>query len=281
MIVVKLWQLLYGKNIYFIVAVLFIIFLWSYSAYGQGIYNPNPKTSHEAIDQVVWANRILANEGVLDDQGHVTVRNPENLKTFFIARGNAPETVTKEDIIEVDLDGKIVTKTKWKTYTEWPIHAGIYKARPDVNAVVHAHPRQAIILSVIDLPFIMLTHLSSMFYEGVPKYDGYDFDSPDSTGMLIQKKEEGDRMAKTLGKSMAMLMRGHGCVVVGKSIPHAVQASLVFRENITIQLEAQKFGKPKGLSKEEAIKAFKVLRGPAKGWDAWVSRVKKAMPDMR
>ncbi|MCX8023478.1 MAG: class II aldolase/adducin family protein [Syntrophorhabdaceae bacterium] len=245
------------------------------------MYNPNPKTAKEAIEQVVWANRILANEGILDDQGHVTVRNPENPNTFFIARGNAPETVTKDDIIEVDFEGNIVTKTKYTTYSEWPIHGRIYKARPDVNAIVHAHPRQAIVLSVLDLPFIMLTHLSSMFYEGVPNYDGYDFESPDSTGMLVKKKEEGDRMAKTLGKSMAMLMRGHGCVVVGKSIPHAVQASLVLRENIAIQLEAQRFGKPKGLSREEAIKAFKALGGPAKGWEAWVLRVKKAMPDMR
>ena len=249
--------------------------------FGQsGAYIASPRTAQEAIDQVVWANRILANEGIFDTMGHVTARNPENLKTFFIARGNAPETVVKGDIIEVDMEGTVVTKTKFKPYSEWPIHAGIYKARPDVNAVIHAHPPQTIIMSVIDMPFLMLTHLSSFFSEGVPNYDEYDFDSPKTTGMLVQTKEEGDRVGRKLGKATGMLMRGHGCNIVGKSIPWAVQAALVFRDNIVIQMAAQQFGKPKALTVEEARKAFKSLRGPEKGWEAWVMRVKKAMPDM-
>jgi ribulose-5-phosphate 4-epimerase/fuculose-1-phosphate aldolase len=251
------------------------------ASFGQGgAYIANPKTAQEAIDQLVWANRILANEGIFDTMGHVTVRNPENPKTFFMARGNAPETVTKEDIIEVDMEGAVVTKTKFKPYSEWPIHAGIFKVRPDVNSVIHAHPTQTIIMSVIDMPFLMLTHLASFFSEGVPNYDEYDFDSPKTTGMLVQTKEEGDRVAKKLGKATGMLMRGHGCNVVGKSVPWAVQGALVFRDNILIQLAAQQYGKPKALTVEEARKAFKSLRGPEKGWEAWVMRVKKAMPDM-
>jgi HCOMODA/2-hydroxy-3-carboxy-muconic semialdehyde decarboxylase len=263
------------------VVVLLLTLVYASDGFSQsGAYVANPKTAQEAIDQVVWANRILANEGIFDTMGHVSARNPENPKTYFIARGNAPETVTKGDIIEVDMEGTVVTKTKFKPYSEWPIHAGIYKARPDVNAVIHAHPTQTIIMSVIDMPFLMLTHLASFFSEGVPNYDEYDFDSPKTTGMLVQTKEEGDRVGKKLGKATGMLMRGHGCNVVGKTVPWAVQAALVFRDNIVIQLAAQQYGKPRALTVEEARKAFKSLAGPAKGWEAWVMRVKKAMPDM-
>jgi 3-hydroxy-2-methylpyridine-4,5-dicarboxylate 4-decarboxylase len=262
--------------------VLLLVLVSTGESFGQsGAYVANPKTAREAIDQVVWANRILANEGIFDTMGHVSARNPENPKTYFIARGNAPETVTKEDIIEVDMEGVVVTKTKFKPYSEWPIHAGIYKVRPDVNSVIHAHPTQTIIMSVIDMPFLMLTHLASFFSEGVPNYDEYDFDSPTTTGMLVQTKEEGDRVGKKLGKATGMLMRGHGCNIVGKTVPWAVQGALVFRDNIVIQLAAQQYpGKPRALTVEEARKAFKGLRGPEKGWEAWVMRVKKVMPDM-
>jgi ribulose-5-phosphate 4-epimerase/fuculose-1-phosphate aldolase len=266
--------------------VLMVVLLTSLVCTGEslgqsGAYVADPKTAREAIDQLVWANRILANEGIFDTMGHITVRNPENPKTFFMARGNAPETVTKEDIIEVDMDGAVVTKTKFKPYSEWPIHAGIFKARSDVNSVIHAHPTQTIIMSVVDMPFLMLTHLASFFSEGVPNYDEYDFDSPKTTGMLVQTKEEGDRVGKKLGKATGMLMRGHGCNIVGKTVPWAVQAALVFRDNIIIQLAALQYGKPKALTVDEARKAFKSLRGPEKGWEAWVMRVKKAMPDMK
>ncbi len=269
------------RSIFISLAILFFIGLHAGESFCQGAYNPNPKTAQEAIDQLVWGNRILANEGIFDYLGHISVRNPENPKTFFIARGIAPETVTKDDILEVDLEGTVITKSKGRPYSERIIHAAIYKVRPDVNSVIHAHPMQTIIMSVTDMPFTMLTHLASFFSEGVPNYDGYDFASPNSTGMLVQTKEEGDRVAKTLGKSTAMLMRGHGCNVVGKNIPYAIQAAVAFRDNITIQLSAQQFGKPKGLTYEEAKKAFNALGGPERAWGAWTMRVKKAMPDMK
>ena len=79
---------------------------------GQGTFNPSPKTAEEAVEQFVWANRILANEGIFDAFGHVSVRNPENDETFFIARAIAPEIVTKKDILELDQEGNVLTKTR-------------------------------------------------------------------------------------------------------------------------------------------------------------------------
>lgn len=251
------------------------------TSFGQSAFNSNPKTAEEAIEQLVMANRILANEGIFDYLGHVSVRNPENPGTFFISRGIAPETVTKADILEVDLEGKVLTKTTWQPYSERIIHGAIYQARPEVNSVIHAHPMPIVTLSVIDMPVQIVMHPASTFYEGVPVYNEYDFASPKSTGMLVQTKEEGDRVAHKLGKSMAVLMRGHGYNVVGKSIPHTVQGAINLRDNVVIQLAATQYGKPKCLSYEEAKTVAAALSGPERAWNYWIARVKKSMPDIK
>jgi len=263
------------------VALLLVALLSAGPSFGQGTFTLSPKTAAEAIDQLVWANRILANEGIFDFLGHISVRNPENSKTFFIAQHIAPETVTKNDILEVDFEGNVITKSQFRPYSERIIHAGIYKARPDVNSVIHAHPIPVVTLSISEVPFRIVVHPASIFYEGVPTYDAYDFTSPGNTGMLVTTKEEGDRVAKTLGKSRAMMMRGHGCNVVGKSVPDAVRAAIDLRDNVVILLGAQQFGKVKAVSYEEAKEAAKALSNPERGWNAWVARVKRTMPDMR
>ncbi len=253
------------------------------ASFGQSTFNPNPKTAERAIEQLVMANRILANEGIFDYLGHVSVRNPQNPGTFLISRALAPETVTKADILEIDLEGKVLTKTTWQPYSERFIHGAIYQARPEVNSVIHAHPIPIVTLSVIGIPVQIVMHPASTFYEGVPVYDEYDFVSPKSTGMLVQTKEEGDRVARKLGKSMAVLMRGHGYNVVGKSIPHAVQGAINLRDNVVIQLAATQYGKPKCLSYDEAktVAVGFSLSGSERAWNYWVARVKKSMPDMK
>jgi hypothetical protein len=79
----------------------------------QKIFNPKPATAQEAIEQVVMANRILSNEGIFDYLGHVSARNPENPSSFFISRALSPEEVTKADILEVALEGKVLTKSSF------------------------------------------------------------------------------------------------------------------------------------------------------------------------
>jgi ribulose-5-phosphate 4-epimerase/fuculose-1-phosphate aldolase len=282
--VAKNWTAVLGSGRLGLVGVAMAALFLCFSAatsFGQGAFNQSPKTAAEAIDQLVWADRILANEGIFDYLGHISVRNPENNKTFFISRAIAPETVTKADILEVDLEGNVVTKTQFKPYSERIIHAAILKARPDVNSVIHAHPIPVVTLSVSEVPFRIVSHPGSIFYEGVPFYDEYDFTSPGNTGMLVTTKEEGERVAKTLGKSMAMIMRGHGCNVVGKSVPDTVRAAISLRDNVVILLGAQQFGKVKTVPYEEAKAAAKALGNAERGWNAWVNRVKIAMPDMR
>jgi 3-hydroxy-2-methylpyridine-4,5-dicarboxylate 4-decarboxylase len=258
----------------------FIVLAATSMSFGQA-YTLTPKTAEEAIDQVVWANRILANEGIFDYLGHVSMRNPENPKTYFMARGIAPSTVTKKDILELDQEGNVLTKNPLgRPYGERVIHSAIYRDRPDVNSVVHAHPQAAVILSISKVPFQIIFHPASVFYEGVPLFKDYDF-SPKGGGMLIKMMHEGDRISKTLGKAKGMLMWAHGCNVVGKSVPNACQDVIAMRDNIVMLLAARQFGEVTALPPDLAKIASEILSGPERAWGAWVMSVMKNMPDMK
>jgi ribulose-5-phosphate 4-epimerase/fuculose-1-phosphate aldolase len=237
------------------------------------------KSAEEAIEQCVLANRILANEEILDGFGHVGVRNPDNQGTFFQSRSLSPEQVTKEDILEIDLKGKVVTKTNMKPYGKRVIHSAILKARPDVNAVFHGHPHSVIPFSSTGIPIRPIAHFGSMFYDGIPLYDDYDVNS----GMLIATPEEGERVARTLENARAVLLRDHGACVVGDSVPTMVMASIFLRDNAKLQYQAIQLGDPKYLSDEEARQATKIMESDIavqRAWSYWVSRAKKAMPDL-
>jgi 3-hydroxy-2-methylpyridine-4,5-dicarboxylate 4-decarboxylase len=240
------------------------------------------QTSSDAIGQVVMANRILANEGILDALGHVSLRNPENQKTFFQARSISPFEVTRNDILELDLEGNVLTDTAMRPYSERVIHAAILKARPDTQAVFHGHIASVIPFSVTGIPIRPVTHVGSFLYQGVPVYDDYE---PDC-GMLISTKQEGERIAKHLGSLRVHLLRGHGCDIAAESIPALVASAIYLRDNAAMQLQVLQLGKKvKYLSSKEARQAMDMaLFAPvplARMWGYWIARVKSAMTDMR
>jgi len=247
----------------------------------QDYYLPKPATVSEAKSQLVLANRVLANENIFDHLGHVSVRSPENEHIFLISRSLSPEQVTPDDILEVDLASNILTQTKERPYSERVIHAAIYRERADVHCVIHAHPKELIILSVTDTPVRMIHHLAALFYKGVPVYDDYDFTSPNSTGMIVRTNEEALRVARTLGQCRGMLMRGHGCNIVGESIAHAVQSAIALRDNVAMQLVAQQLGPFKTIGTEDARIACQAISEPKRGWNYWVARALRAMPELR
>lgn len=250
-------------------------------AYAQkDYYLPKPATASEAKSQLVLANRVLANENIFDHLGHVSVRNPENQDVFLISRSCSPEQVTLDDLLEVDFTGNVLTPTRERPYGERVIHAAIYHARKDVNCVIHAHPKELVILSITDLPFKMILHTAAIFHQGLPVYDDYDLKSPDSSGMIVRTLAEATRVAQTLGTCTGMLMRGHGCCVVGESIPHAVQAAIVLRDNVAMQLAAQQYGPFKSIGPVEAEVVGRAISEPKRGWNYWVSRAMRAMPEL-
>jgi len=97
------------------------------------------ENAESAIHDLMVANRILANEGVVDAFGHISVRNPDNAGRYFLACSRSPGLVTEEDIIEFELDSNRLDNTDRAIYAERFIHGCIYKARPDVMSVCHSH----------------------------------------------------------------------------------------------------------------------------------------------
>jgi ribulose-5-phosphate 4-epimerase/fuculose-1-phosphate aldolase len=242
---------------------------------------PETATAAEAISQVVLANRILANEGILDALGHVSLRNPENPGTFFQARSISPFEVTKGDILEIDLKGNIVTETTMRPYGERVIHAAILEARPEMNAVFHGHPASVIPFSVTGIPLLPVTHVGSFIYQGVPVYNDYE----PNGGMLISTKAEGERIAKHLGQHRVHLLRGHGCNIVAETIFHLVASAVYLRDNAVIQMQALQLSQEVTyLSTEEAKRAMEVaLFNPLpleRMWGYWTARVRRSMPDI-
>ena len=240
-----------------------------------------PKTAKEAIRQVVMANRILGNEGILDALGHVSLRNPENANTFFQARSISPFEATQYDILEIDLDGKVMTKTTMRPYGERIIHGAILKARPEMNAVFHGHFAAVIPFSVTNTPIRPVTHVGSFLYQGVPIYDDYE----PGGGMLIRTRQEGERIARHLGQHRVHLLRGHGCNIVAENLPRLVASAIYLRDNAIIQWQILLSAKEaKYLSPEEAKAAMEIaIFGTSpieRMWSYWVARVKKNMPDM-
>lgn len=239
-------------------------------------------TQQRAIEQVVMANRILSNEGLCDYLGHVSVRNPANPDTFFISRALAPDLVTKDDILEVAHDGTVLTKGSLTAYSERIIHSAIFKVRPDVNSVVHAHPLAACIMANSAVQFRPVIHQAAIFFEGVPVYNEYDFTSPEATGFLVTTQAEGDRVARMLGLKRGLLMTAHGCVVVGDSVAAAVHAAVTLRDNIVVQLGSEQAGEPAYMTEAQSKLMIPLLvRGQERAWDYYVNRAKKANPDLR
>jgi 3-hydroxy-2-methylpyridine-4,5-dicarboxylate 4-decarboxylase len=240
------------------------------------------ETALQAIDQIVMANRILTNEGILDALGHISLRNPENPQTFFISRALAPIKVTQKDIMEVDLEGRVVSKVLQRPYGEVFIHAAILKARPEMNAVFHGHQGSIIPFTVTNIPLRPLLNLAGFIYQGVPLFDDY---TPGS-GYLINTKEAGERVAKHLGQCRVQLLRSHGCNIVAETLPRLVGSAIYLNMNATIQWQVLVLGKePNYISEADAKTGGEVAffndLPMSRFWDHWTTKVRYAMPDMK
>jgi HCOMODA/2-hydroxy-3-carboxy-muconic semialdehyde decarboxylase len=195
--------------------------------------------SAQLVDDLVVGNRILANENILDGLGHISVRHDQNPNHFLLSRDLAPELVTGADLIEYDLDGNSVSD-KRQGYQERFIHAAIYKARPDVRSVVHAHTPSLLVFADSSIPLRPMYHMAAFLTAGVPNYEIRKV--PGSTGMLVNNNQLGTALAQTLGDKAVALMRGHGVVIVGPDIPEAVSRSIFLDVNARVQLQAVALG---------------------------------------
>jgi ribulose-5-phosphate 4-epimerase/fuculose-1-phosphate aldolase len=231
---------------------------------------PNAKL----IEDLVYANHILADQNVLDGFGHVSVRSDKDPSHFFMARSMAPGLVTTSDILEFNKEGEPIDARGRTVYLERSIHAAIYRARPDVMAVVHSHSPEIIPYTVTGTALRPIYHMSGFLGAGAPIFEIRD--TAGMTDMLIRNNTLADALAKSLGDSPVVLMRGHGFVAVGNSAPQVVFRSIYAQINARLQSEAARLGPITFLSPEEAAKASAandavVLRP----WELWKSRVGK------
>jgi ribulose-5-phosphate 4-epimerase/fuculose-1-phosphate aldolase len=222
------------------------------------------------IDDLVAANRILVDQGVLDGYGHVSMRHPGDPSRYLMARSVAPELVTAADIMEYDLDSNPVDARGRTTFIERFIHGEAYKARADVKAVVHSHSPSVIPFGVSTVPLRPLYHMSSFLAGGVPVFD-IRAAAGGPSDMLVRTPALGAALAQTLGPRPVALMRGHGAVAVGPSLPHAVFRSVYTEMNARLQAQAMALGGPiTYLDPEEARRAEASIDGTlGRPWELW------------
>jgi ribulose-5-phosphate 4-epimerase/fuculose-1-phosphate aldolase len=191
-------------------------------------------------DQLVTANHVLANEGVIRGFGHVSTREPGS-DTFLISRSRSPGMVEPSDILEVSLSGDVVSDdSDVETYSETVIHRSIYEQRDDVGAVVHHHADEIMPFTCSETELRPVFRRAAQFHEGIPEFSDYD----ELRGQLIATDAEGRRMAKNLGDRRAQILMGHGANVVGTDVKRAVLSTLDMRMNAEYQSEAEQLGNP-------------------------------------
>jgi HCOMODA/2-hydroxy-3-carboxy-muconic semialdehyde decarboxylase len=196
------------------------------------------------IEDLVAAYRILAEHGVIDAYGHVSVRSESDAKRYLLARSIAPELVTADDILEYDLSSNPVEPRGRESVRERFIHGEIYKARADVNAVVHNHSPSVVPFSVTRVPMRPIFHMAAFVGKGIPNFEIRK--AQKGTDLLVKTPYLGQALAKTLGKSPAALMRGHGSVTVGETLPRAVGRSIYLEASARMQLQAIAIAGPRG-----------------------------------
>jgi HCOMODA/2-hydroxy-3-carboxy-muconic semialdehyde decarboxylase len=198
-------------------------------------------TLERLLQDLVIANRVLAKEEIVDAYGHVSVRHPDNPRRFFLARSLAPELVERGDIVEHGLDAQPVSDETRPLYLERFIHGAIYEARPDVQAVVHAHAEDILPFGIASgTPLVPVIHSGSFIGAHVPVWDIADVFG--DTNLLVANIEQGRDLARGLSGNNVVLMRGHGFASAARSLIEVVRMSVYLPRNARVLLAAKQLG---------------------------------------
>ena len=233
----------------------------------------NPATVLASVTcDLVAANRILGGHGVLDGFGHVSARHPGRSDCYLLSRSLAPALVSADDIVAYDLDSQAIDGDARRPYLERFIHAGIYRRRPDVMAVVHSHSPSVIPFAASSVPLRPLYHMASFLWKQAPVFEIRERFG--ATDMLVRDRAQGDALAESLGDNAVVLMRGHGFCAVGESIPVAVFRAIYAETNAALQQRAIALGGAVTyLDENEARLSDATNRGViARPWELWKKR---------
>jgi ribulose-5-phosphate 4-epimerase/fuculose-1-phosphate aldolase len=231
----------------------------------------------EARELLARANRMIANEGVLDAFGHVTMRHPTDPQRYLMSRSRAPELVQPEDILEFTLDSQPVKPTDVRLYGERVIHGCIYQARPDVNAVCHHHAPSILPFCISGAELKPVYHLGATLGEKVPFWDSRD--EFGDTNLIVAKPEEGASLARALGPYWIVLMRRHGATVAGTTLEELTFRTIYTARNAALQIQARALShvSPLNLTETRLAGEYNLRPGPvARAWEYWNVRLDKA-----
>ena len=230
------------------------------------------------LDELVTANRILGKENVCDAFGHVSIRHPGRNDRYFLSRSRAPERIEVDDLMEFTLDGDPIDQKGRTPYAERFIHGAIYARRPDVQSVVHNHSMNVIPFGVTKTPIKPLLHMCASMGCDVPVWDSRD--KFGDTDLLVRSMEMGYDLADTLGDKRAVLMRGHGCTVVAKSLRLAIFASVYLEMNAEIQLKSHSLSGDKitflSAGEIEQIIGSQTSFIIERAWERWARRAERS-----
>jgi ribulose-5-phosphate 4-epimerase/fuculose-1-phosphate aldolase len=219
-------------------------------------------------ETLAYSCNILAYEGHWDNiLGHVSARIPGKDRVLMKPHSFGFEEIRPQHLIEVDLDGNKV-EGKYERHSEVFIHTEIYKARPDVNCVVHSHPPYAVAFGALNQRLRPISHEGNIFHDGLPMFD--------STTALIRTPELGRELAQSLGQSRAVLMKNHGSTVVGPTIEVATLYAVFLEKAARIQLLATASGEPSWTSDEEAVIKYEQIYTPHRLGSMWEYFVRRA-----
>lgn len=232
--------------------------------------------SAEFIADLAAASRILAERGVVDAFGHVSERHPDAPERYFMSGSMAPALVTPDDIIEYDLDSEPCDAKGRGSFLERFIHGEIYKARPDINSIVHSHSPSVIPFGLVDVKMQAMFHNAAFLAAGVPVFDiSKKFGATD---MLVSDCPKGVAFAEILGDKDIALMRAHGSVACGPSLQIAVFRAVLTEINARVQhwtVALSGGGKMAVLDEAEGLLADGPNKGAAlRGWDLWRKQVR-------
>jgi len=234
----------------------------------MSIAKPDPAL----VEKLVVANRILYDHEVVDGLGHISVRHDSVPHAFLLSCNRAPGLVKTADITAYDYDGNTLSDTSERPYLERYIHGEIYRARPDVVAVVHSHSPSVIPFGATGNRLRPIFHMGGFLGSGSAHFEIRD--TAGDTDMLIRSSELGRALATSLGNCTCVLMRGHGSTVVGKSIEQAVFRAIYTEVNAKLQLAAHGLGPVTYLTEKEAQLSSDMNDGQiARSWELWRRRI--------
>lgn len=237
------------------------------SASSQGA--PSEADLRSMKEKVALATRMLAHQGIIASSGHVSMRIPGTNLILIGPEDVSRDILTPDDIATVDLNSHQVAG-KHKAPDETEIHTGIYRARPDVMAVVHSHPKYSVVFTIIDKPILPVNMHGAIFADGVPVYDHVGH---------VNTTADGDALARVLGMRRAALIKMHGAVITGASLEEAFVAAIQLEENAEQQLMAESAGKVQPMTADDIQRSLKQSFRPIsirKRWQYYVDQEKIA-----